>query len=79
VMMTSPDKLRTAPFHCTHCKNGSTQKHLTSGMSDGSIASARQGWGIHWRPANKALLARCEQASAVRRTQRLPYRDEAHY
>ena len=59
VMMTSPCGARHAPYQCTHCDNGETVKKITSSLPDCSIATARQGWGIGWRPENVALLERC--------------------
>jgi len=79
VAMSPADSSRLAPFHCTYCENGEAMRILTSTMSDGSIASARQGWCIGWRPQNKLLLARCLEAVEAKKVNRLPYRDDPHY
>jgi hypothetical protein len=81
VMMSGADKKREAPFACTYCQNGKNHKFLTAKFTDGSIATARQGWGMGWRPTNNSLRLKCEQAAArnLQERKRLPYRDDAHY
>ena len=68
VMMDSPVGKRQCPFQCTHCDNGAMIKKLTANFSDGSIATARQGWQIGWRPANSKILKLCNAAMASKKT-----------
>ena len=81
VMMDSPVGKRQCPFQCTHCDNGATIKKLTASFSDGSIATARQGWQIGWRPANSKILELCNAAMAAKKTTQpiMTSFQDAHY